>query len=653
MIFNISCDVVGKGKVYSRLNYSKTRALNPVLKVQNAGYAMSDCPIAAIEYQGFSPNKIINIQDKSDLMFENSETFYIVETIKYNSNTNHYDITHYPYNPISSGLIDYLVTGTRSDNQNGTPLFYQYELLYDAYSQSSETLISNIYKNNENIISKNTYAIELSNDLISAGSTRYDDTEWNLASGLFGNVIKRCRVLLPIDFSDNQTFYTVEYDKVVNGTRSYQRELIELKPLYKKNKDYTIDDQGLMLSPSTTIFKSDYLNIIKDPRYRIFPLDIATIKDQDSFVSYVSDAMSSWNIRLNIGSLLRPSGFYTNSSDSFYYLPNTVIDGQMIISNAKPELIGNNILKLKAFPIFIDTSVGAYSYPDYNIPMYDDNNQYLNDTAGKIAIVINGTTRRDIKILSIDREKGFLYLDTDLFVSDEIEVSYYIENESSLIVENLELNPKVNDNVAMFHVSGYMDNGLGLAIMPYDGSDDSTYPYIYDLKSNPTTRQVYSIPPIGEESVSRNWVDHDFFTIAELNINKLVKDIIKLTDARKVGGGVDDKLIEKWFIENHSNSYKIHESEWYTNRGFYDGEPLASNGSIIIHVPEERIDTLRQKWIDYYVPLFDNNESAIAKGTKEFNYYLDQVIKRFISAGSDYILIPTVSGVITDILTLD
>jgi hypothetical protein len=392
--------------------------------------------------------------------------------------------------------------------------------------------------------------------------------------------------------------------------------------------------------------------IIKDPQFRIAPLEIAALKGQDSFVSYVSDAASSWNLRLNIGSFLRPSGFYTADEESFYYLPNTNTSGQLPIANAKPELIGSNVLKVKAAPIYIDTSSGNFYYPDYKIPTYDKINPYLVDPEGKIAIDVNGTTRQDIKILSIDREKGYLLLDKDLHPTDEIEVSYYIENNASLIVENLELNPKVNDGTTLHHISDYMD-GLAIALLAYDGSAATTYPYVYDPNEAESTRVCHSLPPIGEIGVDVPWASGEWFTVCKLDINRLTKDIVRLTDARRVGGGVDTSLIKDWFKENYGKSPKIHESEWYTTNGYYDGEPLAHNGAVIIHIPETNISGMRQQWIDHFAKEMDEYNDAIVAGTKEFNYYLDQVIKRYISAGSDYILLPTVSGDVTDILYLE
>lgn len=656
ILFNIpirvSGCVIGKGKPFMRLNYSKMNALNPILKAQNAGYFTEDCPVAAIEYQGFSPNKIINITDQSDDIFENTESFYVVEDIQYSGGADYYPIQHYPYSSLSSGLIDYLVTDTRSDNQNGQPLFYQYELLFDARSASADTLVRNIYKNNETIVDKKLYEVQISNNLISQGNSRYSSATWGAPSGLFGSVVKRARVLLPMDFSDQDAFYTVEYDKVVNGVVSYQKELVELRALYNKEIDYNITESGLVLASGTNISNANSIMIIKDPQFRVAPLEIAALKDQDSFVSYVSDAVSSWNLRLNIGSFLRPSGFYTGDTESFYYLPNTNTSGRLPIANVKPELIGSNVLKVKAAPIYIDTGSGFFSYPDYKIQIYDKIYPYLADPEGKIAIDVNGVTRQDIKVLSIDREKGYLLLDKDLNPTDEIEVSYYIENNSSLVVENLELNPKVNDGTTLFHISGYLD-GLGVAMLAYDGTDDTKYPYIYNPNESESSRVAHSLPPIGGISVSVPWNSGDFFTICKLDINRLTKDIVKLTDARRVGGGVDTDLIKDWFKEIYGKSSKLHESEWYTTNGYYDGEPLAYNGAVIIHIPETNISGMRQQWIDHFAKEMDEYNEAIKVGTKEFNYYLDQVIKRYISAGSDYILFPTVSGEVTDILYLE
>jgi hypothetical protein len=128
------------------------------------------------------------------------------------------------------------------------------------------------------------------------------------------------------------------------------------------------------------------------------------------------------------------------------------------------------------------------------------------------------------------------------------------------------------------------------------------------------------------------------FEICQCNLNRLTKDLVKYTDNRRIGGGLDLEKTMTWFKTNFSN--KTNEINWYTSNGYYDGNPLAANGAIVIHIPQAILLTSKQKWIDYYFTVTDDQALADKNGTKEFKYYLDQFIKRYISAGAEYILIP-------------
>lgn len=649
--FNISGSVIGKGKPFLRINYSKRHTINPTLSKQVYGYNEEDCPIAAIEYQNFTPDKLINIFDKSDYYYENTENFYIIETIEKNASDDYYPISHYPYATISSGLIDYLVTDTKSDDQNGAPLFYQYELLFDATSNSSETLISNIYENNESIIDKSKYTVQISTDLLSQGNDRYSSTTWLNSSGLFGNLTKRCRVLLPLELTNN-TFYTIDYTKSVKGIQSYQKELIELTPLYSEDTDFEIHESGLIRLAGSSISDSQSLFIIKNPDSKLYPLGITPIDVDNSFTPYVSESLRSWRLMLNIGSFLQPTGVYTGDSEKFFYTYNVDPTGVTPISRIKPHFIDSNILKVDATPIYLDTSSGAYHYPNYKSPLYNSGSPYALTSEGGISLYTNNTLRNDIKITSVDREKGYLYLDKEVFPSDDVELSYYINNEETLVIDNLELNPKYLSGNALFHISGYM-NGIGIAMLEYDETNDTKHPYIYDPTVATASRTAYLIPPSGGATTPMAWISGNFFTVCELNLNRLTKDVIKLTDARRIGGYPYSGNINSWFRTNYGGTKIQREHEWYTDVGYYGGAPLPHNGAVIIHIPEVNISGMRQDWIDYFASEIDDYSAAVKQADREFKHYLDQTIKRYISGGSDYILFPTVSGLTTDIMYLD
>ena len=74
----------------------------------------------------------------------------------------------------------------------------------------------------------------------------------------------------------------------------------------------------------------------------------------------------------------------------------------------------------------------------------------------------------------------------------------------------------------------------------------------------------------------------------------------------------------------------------------------------MIHIPRARLDALRNQWIDKVAPDYDNVYDGVTQGTRSFNFYLNQIIRRYISAGSNYILVPTeVDGTFSTILNLE
>jgi len=67
---------------------------------------------------------------------------------------------------------------------------------------------------------------------------------------------------------------------------------------------------------------------------------------------------------------------------------------------------------------------------------------------------------------------------------------------------------------------------------------------------------------------------------------------------------------------------------------------------IFINIPQVYLDNSYQQWLDYYKK-YNDYDSANLIANREFKFYLDQYIRNYISAGTDYIILPTISGIIT------
>jgi hypothetical protein len=633
----ISGYCIGIGTVNNRFNFSRRKALYPELR-RDLTYDWNDAPVAAIEYVDFSPNKVLHITSYEDSLYENTSDFYLIETLSGNL---FFPIYHYPYSANSSGLINYLITDIKSQGQNGEPLFYQYELLFDLHTLEDGT-VATVYKNNETKIDPSQYLIQFSYDLLSDGNDRYSTTTW----GTFdrSKSVHRVRLLLPIDFASPEDFYTIDYNKSVYGSRTPQKELVELESLYSQGTDFTIVESGLQIpllsgNIDTSI---NSLYIVKDPSDRIRPIRIEP-------PAYQPDKISSWRLRLNPGSLLTRSGIYNNENETFFFVGNPYANTYYPITNVKPVFISENIIKVDQFPIFIDET--QYTFPDYTIELYDKKELQLATDPGKVSIEVNGTSRTDIKIHSIDRKKGFLQLSEALDQTDELELNFYVYPSGHVILENLELNPKIRSDETRFHISGFMD-GLAVAVKEYDPSDSNTeFMYIYDTTVPSGSRIYYKVPGIGEPTIA--YTSGTFYTICEIDVNRLSTNDIKITDARRTGGGIRDTVqLSNWFSEN--SGINPHELESYLGNAYYGGDPQSFGSTVIIHIPSGMIEGSRRRWIDSLSGYVEDSLEQVERGTREFNFYLDQVIKRFISAGTDYIIIPiNSSGNFGDILDLN
>ncbi len=628
----ISGECHGYGCIYSRFNFSRQKAVFPAIR-REATYDWVDAPIAAIEYVDFSPNKVLNVISREDSLYENTAEFYLTETV-YNNGT-YFPITHYPYIDNASGKINYLITDYRSEGQNGKALFYQYELLFDAYTvEDGETVT--LYKNNEVKIDKSQYIIQSSYDLLGKGAIRYGSTTWRPLDP--SQTIHRIRILLPIDYSSREDFYTIDYNKSVYGARTPQKELVELTPLYQEGIDYIIVESGILLKSSKIPSKTQSLYIVKDPDDRIKPISIEP-------PSYQPDEVSSWRLRLNPGSVLTQSGIYNNEPERFYLLENNYLQKEptkqyYAVTNVKPLSISENIVRFGQYPIYVDED--TYVYPNYTIGLYDKKDLTLTTDVGLVSIEVNGKARTDIKILSVDRKKGYFQLSEVLDQTDELEFNFYTDSTYYMVIENLELNPKVIGGDDLYHISGFM-KGLGVAIKEYDPDDTHThFPYIYNSDLPESERIYYEVPEANAISgYAYAYGAGNFWPICELNLNRLSTDMVKVTDARRIGGGLlDNSALNTWFAKPEHSGVSIREKDSYLGKAYYGGDPQSFGSTVVIHVPSGVLFTARNNWIASLSGVVDDAIEQVDRGTREFNYYLDQVIKRYISAGTDYILIP-------------
>lgn len=664
---------------------------------RNDTYNKGTCPIAAIDVVGLSPDKIVNIISYDNQITENSEDYHKIITLPFDPTISGFKLTYYKYDP--DYPIDLLVSNGL--NANLTPLFYTYELKFDAYGITQGDLVQ-IYKNNEELIRSTEYNIKVSTDTYASHyingvlDTNYEQfgsaVTWTNYDINETPSIVRVKLQLPIDFFFENNFYTVRYTQNLFGfnTPAYM-ELIEIKKLYNIGSDFIISNVGgdTVIQSASNNFNLDgieNLYVIKDPRSRIKPEGIYTLNSQ----AYQNDIESSWNVRLQAGSIYKFGDIDGKNSKYFRLKPIPGVEGTLKtpIVFIKPESTMGNVLKVTEKPIYINES--RYKYPNYNIDLYDKYSPLNITPTGTFALGLDGKPTDEFKILSVDREKGYICFNKSFSAADHILLSYYIEAGTELIVYGLELNPTMSSSGCLYGLGKKANSikNLGIALRnitpPQSIYNDFTsyyYPYFFDYDN--ISGGFFLTPPVPSDSpilpvfgklifdpYQTNEVDPisgQFLPICLINLNKLTPKNLQIEDVRVIGGGVSDIR-----IPNISEQFKIN----YSDIGYYDGQKLHAAGMLIIHIPRAVYDGLVNRWknSDLFNPsmftditpdeyselqsetavpdasgLYDYYQNEITSrnyeehfdfwARREASHYLDQLIKKYISGGTNYILL--------------
>jgi hypothetical protein len=669
-------------------------------------YDKENCAIATVELNGFSANRIVNVIEYTNDIHENSE-FYLrsveLEPSYFNddpeSDISGYLITYYETN--DNYYNNYLVT--EKTNDNNKPLYYSYELKYDAYAITNEDVLQ-MYKNNETLVQSKHYKVEFGNSTINDNYYGDQDTDldrygsgiiWGDFDSLYD--VHRVRVLLPIEFCNESDFYTVRYNKRLHAINNPNHiELVEKQDLYTQGSDFICSGNYILYESESTIPRGSVnkLYITKDPKCVISSKGIHSLQGK----MYQNEVGTQWKMKLSTGKFIKNADHLEQNNDCFalQYVPEVGTDYNIYQPHTyvKPKVLGGNVLKVDEKPIYIDTS--EYVYPDYDITMYSKTTDDSLLPTGEIAIDIDGKNTTEIKISSIDRAKGYMLLNKPVAASKEINLYFYTDVTDEYYIRNLELNPRLT-GVYGFHPSSdnSFDNiGVAIRKLPSTGLPSGTdpqkeyyYPYFFDFDAITTDgsgvfyRGTPEIVPSGltvnsyltdNPYTSYANVSGEFLPIAHLSLNKLTPDILKITDARVINGGVTSEELKR-LDNNQLNSF--------TDVGYYDGEPLPHSSLMIIHIPSGTFENLVQKWEDsnlyspdMYTDITKEEIEALGSSTsgeyaeyynkllagksptgdqlkdpfnamqykwakKQASQYVDQLIKKYISAGTQYILL--------------
>lgn len=665
---------------------------------------LSEAAIATVQLNDFNPDTIIKSVNYENLISENSEDYITVETLEpIASGTGEFLIKGYISQTTAQqeyeSNVDYLIT--EKTNSLNEPLFYEYQLKFDAYGLTNTDLVE-VYKNNIELVPPSKYRLEYGEDTF---KNRYitmpDDThvgryDSNLEWSAFkpGEVEHRIRLLFPLEFADENAFYTVRYVKrLFDVNHPTHTELVELDRLYggelnspftgtnHKPFSYEINYNKLILD--TDVIPSENINflyIVRNPENQI---------KQNGLVQLLTDgsqkeADASWSLRIQTGTFITGDAVFDEVTSKYQisYEGEEQYKYQMM-AYIKPNRIGNNIYKINQNPFYVNSEKYVYPYYNIDVPYTIDGNDLPH---GSVGFDLDALLLRDVKISSIDRTKGFLLFNKPIPNDKDFSMFLYVDVTRNIYIRNFEFNPRIRDIYGTNSDSSVSIQDVGIAIRrtrePITGNDRTVYfsPYFFDYK-NPTKFYRASVVPT---SVARSPVDGalnwnpytsgadpegEFIPIALFTLNELSPDVLKITDARTINGGIKDSA--KPDLSNHQENS-------YTDIGYYDGELLPHIGMIIVHLPRIIYTDLVKRWIDsdmfnpelytdittYEIEQFmdgsDEKEyynnllmglattgdpvsdpytrMLIHWAEKEASQYLDKLIKKYIACGSQYIL---------------
>jgi len=658
----------------------------------NKTYDKKNTAVSVVQLDNFNNNNIVKKISYDNLIIENSTENEFIQSIIPISETESYKfkLTHYLAN--ANNNMDFLFT--EKVNKKNQPVFFQYQLKFDVAGIGRNDLIQ-IYKNNNELIDPNEYIVEyaqltLYDNYLNGNDPDYSrygsKIEWNTYDGVSN--VYRARILLPMKFFRDEAFYMIKYNKnYLNVDFPTHMELLELVPLYDSSlfiQTYDVASKSTIIDISTSEIVNKNLNnlyVVKDPNKHInMEESLVIITDGIS-----SEASSSWNVKINTGNFIRSEEIF-DTETSLFKLAYSSADKYkyQIVSYIKPKMLGDNIVKLSEKPIYI----AEYNYPEYNIRIFPNMTQTNALPLGSIGLTIDEQLIKDLSIASIDRYKGYIMFNKNLKATQEVSFFVYIDFKETLFIQNLELNPRITAKYGLSSKSDVSFKEIGIAIRKakpgipnserkyyyhpyfYDTHDPTKF-YLGDVVSN--TNDTYVIDDAQLIWDPFNSVYNklgEFLPIGLLSLNRLSLDLLKITDARVIGGGIDNNKLQN-LTNNQDNSY--------SDNGYFDGVLLPYEGLKIIHIPKYIYEDLINKWknsglfnetlytdiTQYEIDNFSSDEeqqyySNLLQGMasnkedryknpfvkmkqewaeKEASYYIDRLIKKYISAGTQYILL--------------
>ena len=560
-------------------------------------YRDGACPIAFIDYKNNKTSSMVEVDDRSDEIPQNSHSWYFYEKVPYSSG--YYkpkiNINDYPSGHIM--VTDKYLSST--DKNMVTPLFSRYDLKYDNHSTSSVPGAGvYVYRDDGILMDQDTYKVEYASGSLTSDMTlRGSDTNAWGTGVISDSGDQRIRLLFPESYMFDDHWYDVKYSKsAFGGIDNSHKEFINPSTIYEQDVDYTVDSSGTITFGTDTI----WVKKKKDTTMKLMEPTESSIRE-------------GWYAKVKAGSIVIPSGV-TNATKKIYSIeydragqPSYISDAKaMICPNTDMVEIRDNTFQVQSPPIHQGAS--GYYFPYVEERLEDGISEFSSGNYG-YTIYLDGVELDNSIVKDVQYQHGILRMNEALR-QGELKISYLRDSEE-VIISSLDLNPTINH--------------LAPGMMDYEIKDHRVEVYATPASGIPPTGHVMwkyegeasGYYAIGDGTLSP--IPSDSILLGNISIMTQSKDSAEIIDIRRRGGLKEE--FEKHTIEKDS----------YSDIGKWDGKFFPKNGAAVFQIPLHILTDLQDKYEE------EGNTKNEAKA-EAFEYITD-TIEKYIPIGLGYVII--------------
>jgi hypothetical protein len=499
-------------------------------------------------------------------------------------------------------------------------LGYEYQLKYDHYDTGNPSGTIRVCYPGGDEVPGAVYTIEtctnaapistLWNDYATNGAGMYQRYNANLTWGPkpTGVNVYRLRILLPESLCFDKTIY-VSYTKYIKDgsgnavTSDGWREIINPKKLYTYGTNYTFAAGVITLSTLSTAWvqRSKLANI------RVYEPEVSGRNGW--FVKVWAGAFTQGTNKYNVQEYLSHQAAMVKFNST-----GTLISPRCGLAVYDPASQSDEYtINLNEWPLHIwsDGYPTYVPYPAYDAVHYTgiDPTSSENYSHG-ISIFVNGNKIDQACIVDWDEWNGMVRLNTAVPMGYDIRATY-VHEQMYYTVQVPDMCPQVH-HIGLSYGTGNAlvgvpaNDAVVLVLIPTGGETNTNERLAWYYKSqNPTdiygsSYKGYSTVLKASPSATANiTLPAGTLKLAEIGVKRVEPDsYTTLYDTRSRGGGLLPDDFYKVTTTLSREDIQL-ESYHYGDIGLYDGLGLKKDGVIVVKIPRESIDSIRDAIVDY------------------------------------------------------